>query len=226
MDKLFRTLALDFPDIADLVDEVRDCAQVTLDDAPAFEEVLSYQDPAGPRLSAFSYEAEWTALPSLRTTQPFEVSAYRVTPYIGLLQLGDLRFAALSDSAFALPAGNPAGGEHRLETMDIAAVGLDISLGDKTAVAEFSLRAPSTEEFYRTYKPRWVTPHARIEGIISEVTPRHVELTGQDFNYCTIDSAFGPLALALPGDSKPKAGQAISGEAIMVASSRSWPPNY
>lgn len=249
MDKLFRTLALDFPDLEDLVDEVHDSAQVALGDVPAFEAVLSYQDPSGPRLSIFSFDTEWTALPSLRTAHPTEVSAYRITPYIALVEISgagrretddsalestdsgeqSLRFSALSDSAFALPAGNPAGGEHRAESMDIAAIALDVTLGEpgnEDTDTEFSLRAPSTEEFYRSYKPRWVTPHAHIEGVINSVEQRHVELTDQDFYFCTVQTPFGDLALALPADAEPHVGQACSGEVIMVASTHHWPPRY
>lgn len=251
MDKLFRTLALDFPDLEDLVDEVHDCAQVALEDVPAFEAVLRYQDPSGPQLSIFSFDTEWTALPSLRSAKPTEVAAYRITPYIALVEISglgagadspdsgphNLRFSALSDSAFALPAGNPAGGERRAESMDIAAVALDVTLsqadaesdrdsGGKDVGAEFLLRAPSTEEFYRSFKPRWVTPHAHIEGVIKSVELRHVELTDQDFYFCTVPMPFGDLALALPADAAPKVGQRCSGDVIMVASTHHWPPRY
>lgn len=96
MDKLCSACGFDFVDTEELIAELP--AERTLWDAPAFDQVLYYADPSGIAVTAMEYEGEWTVLPSFRGGEDVEATLYRAMPFIGILEMEDLRWAVLSDA--------------------------------------------------------------------------------------------------------------------------------
>jgi len=127
MDKLFSTCGFDLMDIEELIAELPTSREIW--DAPGFDRVLFHADPSDMAVTAMEYEGEWAAVPSYRGGEQALGTIYRATPYIGIVETGDLRFAALADAPFALPAGNPVGGEKLEGQVQPAVVGLRVGGG-------------------------------------------------------------------------------------------------
>ena len=94
MDKLFGTCGFDFLDIDELIAELP--TEHELWDAPGFDRVIFYADPSGMAVTGMEYEGEWAAVPSYRGGEETPGTIYRATPYIGIVETGDLRFAGSS----------------------------------------------------------------------------------------------------------------------------------
>ena len=60
--------------------------------------MLFHADPSGMAVTAMEYEGEWAAVPSYRGGEEAPGTIYRATPYIGIVETGDLKFAALADA--------------------------------------------------------------------------------------------------------------------------------
>ena len=211
MDKLFSTCGFDFADMEELIAELP--TEHDMWDAPGFDRVLFHADPSGMAVTAMEYEGEWAAVPSYRGGEEAPGTIYRATPYIGIVETGDLRFAALADAPFALPAGNPVGGEKLQGQVRPAVVALKYEVGEPE---EFSLTSPATERFYRNFKPSMLNPQVEVAGTIGGVAKHSNELGMGEFWICDLDG------LPLIVNEKLEVGQGIRAHGIALCATEFW----
>ncbi|MCK6160903.1 hypothetical protein [Corynebacterium simulans] len=158
------------------VDELHEVARSHED--PAFDEVLYHRDPSGICITGMAYEDEQTYVVTYRGPAQ-EGTIYRATPFIGVVETAGKRFAALVDAPFALPAGNPAGGEALQGTLYPALLATHVESAGHHVTADFE--APDTERFYSNYKPSMLTPRVRVTGAVRGVQEHIHELTENEF---------------------------------------------
>lgn len=211
MDKLFGTCGFDFMDLEELITELPTDREMW--EAPGFDRVLFHADPSGMAVTAMEYEGEWAAVPSYRSGEETPGTIYRATPYIGIVETGDLRFAALVDAPFALPAGNPVGGEKLQGKLQPAVVALNYKVGDPE---EFSLASRATERFYRNFKPSMVNPQVEVAGTIGGVAKHCNQLGMGEFWTCDLDGL--PLIVG----EKMEVGQGIRAHGIALCATEFW----
>lgn len=158
------------------VDELHEVARSHED--PAFDEVLYHRDPSGICITGMAYEDEQTYVVTYRGPAQ-EGTIYRATPFIGVVETAGKRFAALVDAPFALPAGNPAGGEALQGTLYPALLATHVESAGHHVTADFEAR--DTERFYSNYKPSMLTPRVRVTGAVRGVQEHIHELTENEF---------------------------------------------
>lgn len=158
------------------VDELHEVARSHED--PAFDEVLYHRDPSGICITGMAYEDEQTYVVTFRGPAQ-EGTIYRATPFIGVVETAGKRFAALVDDPFALPAGNPAGGEALKGMLSPALIATHVESAGQHVIEEFE--APDTERFYSNYKPSMLTPRVRVTGEVKDVAKHVHELTENEF---------------------------------------------
>ena len=158
------------------VDELHEVARSHED--PAFDEVLYHRDPSGICITGMAYEDEQTYVVTSRGSAQ-QGTIYRATPFIGVVETADKRFAALVDAPFSLPAGNPAGGEALQGTLYPALLATHVEPAGHHVTADFE--APDTERFYSNYKPSMLTPRVRVTGEVKDVAKHVHELTENEF---------------------------------------------
>ncbi|MDO5032651.1 hypothetical protein [Corynebacterium sp.] len=160
--------AFDFLDLPDLLEHTEPAEVPT----PGFDEAR-YLREGQAAVTALSAEGRWSAIPSFHELS-VECTLYRATPYMAVLEGESWRFAALADAPFALPGANPAGGERVRATVSPAFVLLSAEDAGASHAAgtESSLVAPTTERFYRNYRPSELTPHVEITGEVTSAQRR------------------------------------------------------
>ena len=211
MDKLFSTCGFNLMDVEELIAELPTSREIW--DAPGFNRVLFHADPSDMAVTAMEYEGEWAAVPSYRGGEQALGTIYRATPYIGIVETGDLRFAALADAPFALPAGNPVGGEKLEGQVQPAVVALRYEVGEPE---EFSLNSPATERFYRNLKPSMLNPQVEVAGTIGGIAKHSNELGMREFWVCDLDG------LPLIVNEKLEVGQGIRAHGIALCATEFW----
>ena len=211
MDKLFGTCGFDFLDIDELIAELP--TEHELWDAPGFDRVIFYADSSGMAVTAMEYEGEWAAVPSYRGGEETPGTIYRATPYIGIVETGDLRFAALTDAPFALPAGNPVGGEKLQGTLQPTVAALNYEVGEPE---EFTFTSPATERFYRNLKPSMLNPQVEVAGTIGGIAKHSNELSMGEFWVCDLDG------LPLIVHEKLEVGQGIRAHGVALCATEFW----
>lgn len=240
MAQVYAALGFEFGDFDELLELIQEAPGQRTIPVDGFDAAMTYQDPSGARMTALQYEGEWATLPGFRSDNTVDASTYRVSPYLSLVELrragdGEVfnQFAAASDEAFALPAGNPAGGRKlRATELRMAAAGTDYTLYDSVeswreskdaydAAEPSMLYSPSTERFYRDFHPGNVNPFARVGGVIRSAQKRTNRLTGNEFVVATLATPAGNLPLLLTGK-VPEEGQVFFGAACMLASAGFW----
>ena len=105
------------------------------------------------------------------------------------------------------------GGEKLRGRVRPAVVALDFEL---TEPAEFSLRSPATERFYKNYKPSLLNPQVELAGTVNNVEKKTNEFGGGEFWVCEIDG------LPLIVDAPVEAGQGIRAHGIALCATEYW----
>ena len=216
---------------------------------PGFEGVVVYQDPTGPRMSAFKDEDGWRTNPGFLTDTPIDATAYRAGDFIAHVAIrradnGEVfnNVIAASDEFFALPPGNPAGGQSiRTPQGALSAWAKEYELFDDVATWAASdnaftsqdadgnqqttpnmLFSPSAEKFHQDFSPRDLSPYAKLVGEIAEIKKRTNQLTKQTFLIATINYPAGDLPVLFPGDAQVKAGNVFDGTVFLSFGAGFW----
>ena len=206
---------------------------------PGYEGAVVYQDPTGPRMTAFKNEDGWRTTPGFLTDAPIDATAYRVSDFITHVALhradnGEVftNVIAASDEFFALPPGNPVGGQSiRTQQGALSAWAKEYELFDDAAAwaahgnertSPNMLFSPSAEKFHQNLSPRDLSPYAKLIGEISAVDKRTNELTEQSFLVATINYPAGDLPVLFPGDAQVKTGEVFDGTVFLSFGAGFW----
>src|SRR5699024_12197742 len=113
-----------------------------------------------------------------------------------------------SDEFFALPPGNPVGGQSiRTQQGALSAWAKEYELFDDVAAwaahgnertSPNMLFSPSAEKVHQNLSPRDLSPYAKLIGEISAVAKRTNDLTEQSFLVATINEPAGDLPVVCP----------------------------
>lgn len=216
---------------------------------PEYEGVVVYQDPTGPRMSAFKNDEGWRTNPGFLCDNPIDASAYRAGEFIVNAALrrrdnGEIftNVIAASDEFFALPAGNPAGGQAvRTSQGSLSAWATEYELFDDATTWASSDKAfnsqgtdgneqttpnmlycPAAEKFHKDFSPRGLNPYAKLVGEISEIKKRTNQLTKQTFTIALINYPAGELPVLLPSDAPVKPGNVFDGTVFLAFGAGFW----
>ena len=249
MDNEYAALGFSYDSFDDLMYDLMEetCGKALV--VPGFEGVVVYQDPTGPRMAAFKDEEGWRTTPGFLTDAPIDATAYRAGDFITHVALhrannGEVftNVIAASDEFFALPAGNPAGGQSvRTSQGALSAWATDYELFDDTTAWAASDKAfeskaadgtrqttpnmlfsPSAEKFHKNLSPRDLSPYAKLVGEIASIKKRTNQLTKQTFLIASIDYPAGELPVLLPGDATIKTGNVFDGTGFLSFGAGFW----
>lgn len=236
MVKEYAAVGFSFDDFDDLMETLMDKTGGRAFSVPGFEGAVVYQDPAGPRLTAFKSNEGWQVTPGFSSHLLVDASLFTINEFLIHVDLRRVfggkvlaSLAAASDEAFAIPGGSPAvEGKHlRIKDAQLSLWGTDLTLYDSVADWQDSpdsfeslgedgartktptlLYSPSTEQFHKDFNPRKVGPYCHLSAKLDSVDTRTNSLTGQEFLFATTYTPAGKLPILLPADSASLSGAA------------------
>lgn len=249
MDNEYAALGFSYDSFDDLMYDLMEETGGKALVVPGFEGVVVYQDPTGPRMAAFKDETGWHTNPGFLTDTPIDATAYRAGDFIAHVALrradnGEV-FAsviAASDEFFALPPGNPAGGDSiRTPQGSLSAWATEYKLFDDVSAWADSDRAfeskdakgnkqttpnmlfsPSAEKFHQDFSPRDLSPYAKLVGEVAAVKKRTNQLTEQPFIVATIKYPAGELPVLFAADVEVTAGNVFDGTVFLSFGAGFW----